>query len=142
MRNSGDSRDLRKRPWDPSTPAGCVDTRCGHRLNRAADHEALSGGDPEDLASLIAKASWQIECATHASHIGEPMSEILSGFTIPSPSTVFSTEASKLPVLLTRQRSPVRISPVEADFTRQSAIVAGRRQRWSSPLPFSALNLV
>jgi hypothetical protein len=142
MRDGGDSRDFLKGSREPSTPAGGIDTCSGHRLDRAAAHETLFGGDPEGLAGLIAKASCQVECATHSSYIGEPVSEVLLCLAGPPPSPVFSAKASKLLVLPAWERRPVRVSPVEADLTRQSAIMTGRRQRRSRPLAVIAFRLV
>jgi hypothetical protein len=142
MRNGGDSRDLLKRPGEPSTPTGGVDTCRRHRLNRAADHEIRTGGTPKGLASLITKASWQIECATHSSYIRKPVSKILLCFAGPPPSPVFSAKASKLLVLPAWERSPVRVSPIETDLTRQPPIMTGRRQRRSRPLAVIAFRLI
>ena len=70
------------------------------------------------------------------------MSKVLLCLAGPPPSTIFSPEAGKLPGLPTRQRNPVRGSPVEADLTRQSSIVSGRRQCRAGSLALGALRLV
>ena len=69
-----------------------------------------------ELAGLVAKAPWQVECADDPSDLRESVGEVLLGFAGPPPTPVLATEASELVTLLSRQRGAVRVGPVEADF--------------------------
>jgi hypothetical protein len=133
-----DAFEVLARQPETTTPTGGEDACSGDPIERPARTEVSVVRTPEENARLFGNRVGTVERAGDPLDFTESVGEIPFGFRAPAAAGLLAAQSGKLAAFGTRQAIALRITSA-TDLSRETAIVARRRQWRTGPLALETL---